>query len=122
MTHCLEFRQRVLAFKAKNNLTFQETSEVFGVAIRTLFRWENRIEPCTTHKKHATKINMEALAKDVLESPDDYQRERAKRFNVTQAAISHALKRLNIAHKKNASASKGRRTGKKRVSAKNREA
>lgn len=46
------------------------------------------------------KINDELLRKDVEQYPDDFQRERAVRFNCTQRAIGLALKRLQITQKK----------------------
>ena len=100
MTYSLDFRQKVFAYKAKKELTFEQTSEHFDIGIRTLFRWQSNIEPCSTRNKPATKIDMEVLAQDVHDSPDDYQWERAARFNVTQPAITKALKRLNISYKK----------------------
>ena len=101
MTYSLDLRQKVFAYKAKKELTFEQTSEHFDIGIRTLFRWQSNIEPCSTRNKPATKIDMEVLAQDVHDSPDDYQWERAARFNVTQPAITKALKRLNISYKKN---------------------
>ena len=107
MAYSLDFRQRVLAYKEKHSLTFQQTSAHFGIGIRTLFRWADKIEPCTTRNKPATKVDEETLRKDVQLCPDDYQWERAKRLNVTQPAIHYALKRLKITFKKNSKASKG---------------
>lgn len=69
--------------------------------MRTLFRWKKRIEPKTKRNKPATKINMEALKKDIKDHPDMYQYERAEKFGVTQGAIWFALKRLGISYKKN---------------------
>ena len=97
----LKFREKVFAVKEKYKLTYQETSERFDLPIRTLFRWQERIEPKLTRNKPATKIDMEALRKDVEKHPDDYQWERAKRFNVGQSTIFYALKRLGISNKKN---------------------
>jgi len=105
MTYSLDFRQKVFAIKAKKNLTFAQTSEHFDIPIRTLFRWDQRIEPCATRAKPATKIDMDALAKDVKTHPDLYHWERAKQFGVTPAAICMALKRLKISYKKNTTAS-----------------
>ena len=65
-------------------------SERFDISIRTLFRWQSKLEPCLTRNKPATKIDMEALKKDVEQHPDDYQWERAKRFNVSQSTIGSA--------------------------------
>ena len=102
MTYPLKFRQKVFATKEKFQLTYEQTSERFDVPIRTLFRWQRSIEPCTYRNQPATKIDMEALAKEIEELPDDYQWQRACRFNVTQAAITKALQRLNVSYKKNA--------------------
>ena len=109
MTYPLKFRQQVFAVKDKYTLTFEQTSERFDLPIRTLFRWQNQLEPCLTRNKPATKIDMEALRDDVELHPDDYQRERAERLNASQSAIGQALKRLGISHKKNTKASQGKR-------------
>lgn len=102
MSYSLDFRQQVFKIKQLENLTFQETSERFGVPIRTLFRWGNRIEPIVKRNKPSTKIDMETLKKEVEQKPDAYQYEHAKKFGVAQSTIFYALKRLNITHKKNA--------------------
>ncbi len=81
------------------NLTFEQTSERFDIPIRTLFRCQNKLEPYLIRNKPATKIDMEALKKDVEQHPDDYQWERAKRFNVSQSTMGLALKRLGISNK-----------------------
>ena len=109
MTYPLKFRQQVFAVKDKYKLTYEQASERFDISIRTLFRWQNKLEPCLTRNKPATKIDMEALKKDVEQHPDDYQWERAKRFNVSQSTIGSALKRLGISNKKNSKASQSRR-------------
>ena len=101
MTYPLKFRQKVFAVKAKYDLTFEETSQRFDVPIRTLFRWSKKIEPQTTRNKPASKIDMELLAQDVKNSPDDYLWERAERFNVRLESIFYALKRLGVSYKKN---------------------
>ena len=106
MTYSLNFRQKVFAVKAKYGLTFEQTSERFDISIRTLFRWQQRLEPCLKRNKPATKIDMLALAKDVEARPDDYQWERAKRLGVSDRAIGYALKRLGMSYKKNTQAPK----------------
>lgn len=102
MGYSLDFRRHVFKIKQKEGLTFQQASDRFGIPIRTLFRWKNRMEPKNKRNKPSTKIDMEALCKDVKDNPDDFQYERAKRFGVSQSAIYYALKRLNISYKKNA--------------------
>ncbi len=95
----IELRLKV---KHKEGLTFQEVSDRFDIPIRTLFRWQQRIEPKTQRNKPSTKIDMQALRKDVEQNPDHYQYERAKKFGVSQSAIFYALQRLKMSYKKNA--------------------
>ncbi len=102
MAYSLEFRKHVFKVKQKEQLTFAQTSDRFSIPIRTLFRWQNRIEPKSKRNKPATKVDMDALARDVKCNPDLYQHERAKKFGVSQSTIFYALKRLNISYKKNA--------------------
>lgn len=101
MTYSLDFRKKVFEIKEKDGLTFEETSQRFKVSMKTLFRWQQRIEPCTTRNKPSIKIDMDLLAQDVKDFPDAYQWERAKRFGVSAWGIGAALKRLKISHKKN---------------------
>ena len=108
MAYSLDLRQRVFFVKEKRGLTFKETSEIFSVDIRTLFRWQKRIDPKMTRDKPATKIDMDALKEDLQESPERFQYERAQDYGVSQASIFYALKRLKISRKKNAVASQGR--------------
>ncbi len=105
MTYSLDFRKRTFAAKEKEQLTFSQMGKRFRVPMRTLFRWQKRIEPKTTRNKPATKIDMEALRKDVGQHPDRYQYEHAQKFGVTQGAIWFALRRLKISYKKNSVAS-----------------
>ncbi|MDH6356007.1 transposase [Dysgonomonas sp. PH5-45] len=101
MSYSVDFRKQVFKIKSDKRLTYQQTSELFGIPIRTLFRWQQRIEPKTKRNKPSTKIDMKALLKDVEENPDAYQYERAKKFGVCQSTIFYALKRLAVSNKKN---------------------
>lgn len=101
MCYSLDFRKRVFAVKQKENLTFLATSKRFHIPMNTLFRWQRRLEPKTTRNKPATKIDMDALRKDLQMRPDRFQYERARDFGVTQGAIWFALRRLNFSYKKN---------------------
>ena len=101
MAYSLDFRKRVFAVKKKEQLTFAQTCDRFHIPMRTLFRWQQRLEPRTTRNKPATKIDMEALRKAVQQHPDRYQYEHAQQFGVTQGAIWFALRRLKISYKKN---------------------
>ena len=65
MAYSLDYRGLAMKIKSEENLTFKETSERFRVGMRTLFRCSQRMEPCRTRNKPATKIDMEALEDDV---------------------------------------------------------
>lgn len=106
MSYSLDFRKQTFKIKQEESLTFQQTSERFGIPIRTLFRWQNNIVPKTKRNKPSTKIDMEKLSKDLEEHPDLYQYERAKKFGVSQSAIYYALIRLGVSYKKNSIPSK----------------
>lgn len=109
MTYSIDFRRKVLSIKEQENLSDEETALRFGIGIASLTRWKARLEPQQTRNKSATKINMDALAKDVEMYPDAYQYERAERLGVSQRGICQALKRLKISYKKNAGASQSQR-------------
>lgn len=111
MTYPLDFRRKVFETKKRKGWTFEETSQNFSIPIRTLFRWQECLEPCLKRNKAATKIDMQALSEDIAASPDAYQWERAKRFGVSPSGIRWALKRLKITYKKNAQSSKSERKG-----------
>ncbi|MDR2928513.1 MAG: transposase [Cytophagaceae bacterium] len=113
MSYSLDFRKHIFKIKAKDSLTFRQTSERFSVPIRTLFQWKNRIEPKLHRNKPATKINMEALQKHVEDYPDSYQRERAEYFGVSQSCIIYALRRLRISNKNNIVSSQSKHSKKK---------
>jgi hypothetical protein len=107
VTYSIDFRRRVLAIREKENLSMAEVAKRFSVGLASIMRWSNNLEPKTTRNKPPTKIDMEALKKDVQDCPDAYLKERAKRLNVSHNCIWRALKRLNITYKKNATASQG---------------
>ena len=107
MTYSLDYRQRVFKIKKEEGLTYEETRKRFGVGMRTLFNWSKKIEPKKGRDKVATKIDMEALKKDVEENPDRFQYERAKDHGVTPWAIGVALRRMKLSRKKNATSPKG---------------
>ena len=87
MTYSIDFRKKVLAIKAQENLTLSEVSKRFGVGQASVVRWSKNIESQRTRNKPTTKLNWEALAPDVEEHPESYQYERAARFGVSQLGI-----------------------------------
>jgi transposase len=109
MTYSTDFRRKVLDIKEKEKLTTDETAKRFGIGTANLSRWDKILEPKRTRNKPPTKIDMEALKRDVELYPDAYHHERALRFSVTEGGIRKALKRLGISYKKNAETSQSQR-------------
>lgn len=109
MTYSIDFRRKVLEVKEEEQLTFAETAERFAVAKNSILLWSKEIEPKKRRNKPTTKIDTEALKKDIETYPDAYQYERAERFGVTAMGIGHALKRMQVTCKKNTFAPQGRR-------------
>ena len=97
MSYSLDFRKHVFKIKEREALSFEAVSVRFGISVRTLFRWQIRLEPKTTRKK----IDMAALEKHVEDYPDAYQYERASALGVSPNCILYALRRLKISRKKN---------------------
>ena len=95
----MDFRKKVLQVRAQEGLTLEEVSIRFGVGIATVFRWTKTLAPRVTRLKPATKIDMEALKRDIEKHTDAYQHKRAQRFGVTQTGIWHALRRLKVTYR-----------------------
>ncbi|PIE16193.1 MAG: transposase, partial [Rhodobacterales bacterium] len=87
MTCPISFRRHVLSIREKEGLSFEETSERFGVGIAPLKRWSKRLHPRPYERRKIRKIDPEKLAQDVRDHPDAYQYERAARFGVCQKSI-----------------------------------
>ena len=96
MTYSLDFRRKVLSVKKKEHLSFAKVAKRFDVGLASVVRWSASIVPKKTRNKPTTKINMQALQKDILAYPDAYQYERAQRFGVSKNGIWHALRRLIV--------------------------
>ena len=108
MTYSIDFRMKVLSVKEKEKLSFRKAVKRFHIGVASVMRWSKNPKPLETRNKPATKIDMEALKKDIKDNPDSYQYERAERFGVTQNGIWNALQRLNVSYKKNSETSKSR--------------
>ncbi len=100
MTYSSDFRRKVLSVREREGLTIAEVASRFCVGVASVVRWLKHPDPKSTRNKPATKIDMEALARDVLEHPDAYQYERAKRLGVSEKGIGHALRRMGVSYKK----------------------
>ncbi|ABA57890.1 putative transposase [Nitrosococcus oceani ATCC 19707] len=105
MTYPSSFRRKVLSVREKEGLTMAQVAARFCVGVASVPRWVKNPEPKLTRHKPATKMDRDALARDVLEHPDAYHYERARRLGVSEKGIGHALPRRGITYKKNAKAS-----------------
>ena len=106
MTYPGSFRQKVLTYKKKHNLSIRATAKHFEIAINSVVSWLEKPEPAKTKSRPSIKISKEALLKDVEDYPDDFLYERAQRFDATPAGIHLALKRLKLSRKKNSKTSR----------------
>ncbi len=111
MAYSIDFRRKVLEVRDRDRLSIAQVAERFAVGKASVMRWLKRIERKPSGFRRR-KLEVEALAADLRDYPDAYQRERAVRLGVTQNAISYALKRkLHVSYKKNTTASaRGRRS------------
>ena len=106
MTYSHDFRSKVLNIRKQESLSMAKVAKRFGISLTSVMRWSNNIESRSTRNKPATKIDMDALKRDIELYPDAYQYERATRLGVGEHCVWYALKLLNITYKKNPAASK----------------
>lgn len=109
MTYSVDFRKKVLKIREAEDLSIKAVAIRFGVGEASVMRWLVELEPKKTRNKPATKIDMDALKKDVEHYPDSYQYERAERLGASKSGIYWALKRLDITYKKNTDSPQNRR-------------
>ena len=107
MTYSVHFRKKVLKIKDKEKLSFDAVAQRFGISRAAIFRWSKKIEPQKTRDRKPTKIDMEALKKDIERYPSSYCYERAARLDAKPSGIRDAKKRLGVTYKKNSEASEG---------------
>jgi len=108
MTYPVNFRKKILKIKEKEKISFAEVSKRFGLSKTTVFKWDKKIEPEKSRDRKPSKIDMEALKKDIEQHPDSYCYERAQRLNASSTGIRDAQYRLGVTYKKNSKSSEGR--------------
>jgi transposase len=101
MTYSINFRKKVLKAKAKEGLSFEKVAARFCVSKAAVVRWSKNLKSPNKRNKPWKKLDKEALKKDILEFPDSYCYERAKRLGVSPSGIRYAKKRLGVSYKKN---------------------
>jgi len=72
MTYAVKYRQKVLPLRVRGGLTIQQVATRFDVGVATVVCWLKRSEPKQTRDKPATKIDMDALRKDVADHQGDF--------------------------------------------------
>lgn len=102
MTYSIDFRKKVLLIKKEQRMSYEVSSKFFGISKTSILKWSKNVIPKLGRNKPATKIDMEALRKDVKEYPDSYHYERAKRLGVGIRTVGDALKRIKVTYKKKA--------------------
>ena len=96
---------REQALKYRETHTLKETSEVYGVSVDAIKDWSRlyretgSVERKPLERKWR-KINPEKLKADVELYPDDFNRERAIRFECTEEAIRLSMKQNKLTRKK----------------------
>ena len=104
MCYCPKFRERVLA-RVDAGKTQKEVRIMFGLGANTISQWEKlrketgKLENRELKRQHK-KIDPEKLKTDISEKPDDFDEERAVRFNCTGEAIRKVRKKHKLTRKK----------------------
>ncbi|WP_063657149.1 IS630 transposase-related protein [Candidatus Arsenophonus triatominarum] len=99
MSYTIDFRRKVISVRKAEGLTIRETAKQFRIGKASLVRWLKRPEPKNSTPRKR-KLDKNALAKDVEQYPDAYQKERAERFGVCKKTIWQSLKKLGLTYKK----------------------
>ncbi len=99
MSYSIDFRRKVISVRKAEGLTIRETAKQFRIGKASLVRWLKRLEPKNSTPRQR-KLDKDALAKDVEQYPDAYQKERAERFGVCKKTIWQTLKKLGLTYKK----------------------
>jgi len=103
--YSLDLRERVfdLLSKGKSKLFIEET---LGVATKTILKWQKRYEEVGSMERviptitRPRKVNYIKIQKFIEKNPDKTLKEIGDKFSITDKAIWHITKRLNITYKK----------------------
>ena len=104
MTHSVDFREAVLAYKQKGH-TIKQTCETFNINHQTYHNWQNQKQKTNNlkPKKHSPrkrKIDPQKLQQYLQQHPNAYLKEIAKQFNTSTPAVCKKLNKLKITRKK----------------------
>ena len=97
--YSLDFRKKLLSVREKENLSMKDVSQRFCVRKASVMRWSKSLI-LKVSQRSSTKLDWEAIKRDVEENPDSYIRERAAKFGVSFSGVQYALARLGMTRKK----------------------
>lgn len=100
MTYSLDFREKVLEIRNKQNISIFKVAKLFKISKTTIMNWIKNIHAKKNRNKPTITIDIKKLKEDIRKYPDAYQYERAQRLGVTKSGIYHILKRLRVTYKK----------------------
>ena len=100
-----EKKLRKQAIEYRSTHTQAATSEAFGVSVSAVKRWQKQMKETgklenKPLKRSGRKIKETELRADVEKYPDDFNWERAERFDCSEEGIRKAMKRHKITRKK----------------------
>ncbi len=104
MAYSEDYRRRTVEYYHEGHSQV-EVARVFKVGSKTLRDWENRMEkgnlkPLYPKTRRHRKLPPHELKVYVEQYPDAFLTEIGAHFGCSDTAVSKALKKLNITHKK----------------------
>jgi len=98
-----DLREKAVAYR--ENHTQAETSEVFGISVSVIKKWQKQLKEKGNLEKaklnrSGRKIKKAELEADIEKYPEDFNWERAVRFACSEEGIRKAMKRHNLTRKK----------------------
>jgi transposase len=111
MRYSRDFRDKVMAVKAAEQLSVRDVAERFGIHFNSVQRWSKRLEakPCGPKQGFRT-LDLAKLHDFYARNKDAYQAEAAAHFGVGRATIWRGIQRLRWSHKKNVGAPQSKYT------------
>jgi len=104
MSYSVDLRERALAL-VDGGMSQEEVRKLLNLGVNTITNWKKlRAETGSLSKRELVrswrKIDPARLKADVAERPDDFDWERAERFECSRGGIESARKKHGITRKK----------------------
>jgi transposase len=94
----MHFIKKVLS--QRTELSIRKLAQKYDIGTSTIQNWIKGKFPQGTRNKGNSKLGINELTQDVIDYPDAYQSERAKRLGVSESCVWYNLKKLGITYKK----------------------